>query len=215
MSGQRSIRAFAGLCLAGFLAVGCSQTEEQRAAAERAESSGFRGVALPEPVPAPDFSLRDTDGAEFHFREETAGQLTLLFFGYTNCPDICPVHMANLGAVLGDLDYAQRRRVKVLFVTTDPERDTPEQLRSWLDRIDHTFIGLIGDPDEVNEIQRSFNLPPAVRQATEGGEYTVGHASQVLAITPDGLVRVVYPAGTRQGDWAHDLPRLLAIPADG
>jgi protein SCO1/2 len=212
---QARILPLAGLWAALVAVTGCGQTQEQRAANERADSSGFRGVALPEPSPAPDFQLLDTGGAEFHFREETDGHLALLFFGYTNCPDICPVHLANLAAVLGDLDYSQKRRVKVVFVTTDPERDTPEHLRSWLDRIDRSFIGLVGDPDEVNVIQGLFNLPPAVQQTTEDGQYLVGHASQVLAITPDGFVRVVYPAGTRQSDWAHDLPRLLAFAADG
>jgi protein SCO1/2 len=176
---------------------------------EGSADSGFRGAELPEPFPAPDFTLRDTDGLDFRFRDETAGYLTLLFFGYTHCPDICPVHMANLAAVLGDFLLEQRRRVKVVFVTTDPERDTPEVVREWLDHFDRGFIGLIGDLDTVNEIQASFRLPPAVRQEMPGGEHIVGHASQVVAITGDGLVRIFYPSGVRQADWAHDLPRLL------
>lgn len=180
----------------------------ERSGADSAES-GFRGAVLPDPFPAPDFTLRDTDGAEFRFRDETAGYLTLLFFGYTNCPDICPVHMANLGAVLGDFLSEQRRQVKVIFVTTDPERDTPDVVREWLDHFDRGFIGLVGDLDAVNEIQASFRLPPAVSQEMPTGEHVVGHASQVVAITSDGLVRVFYPSGVRQVDWAHDLPLLL------
>lgn len=171
--------------------------------------SGLRGAELPEPFPAPDFTLQDTDGADFRFRDQTAGYLTLLFFGYTHCPDICPVHMANLAAVLGDFLLEQRRQVKVVFVTTDPERDTPEVVREWLDHFDRSFIGLVGDLDAVNEIQASFRLPPAVSQQMPSGEHVVGHASQVVAITGDGLVRVFYPSGVRQADWAHDLPRLL------
>lgn len=176
---------------------------------EASLDSQFRGAELPEPFPAPDFTLRDTEGGEFRFREQTAGYLTLLFFGYTRCPDICPVHMANLGAVLGDLLYEQRSRVKVVFVTTDPERDNPEVVREWLDRFDRSFIGLIGDLESVNRIQASFRLPPAVRLEMPSGEPLVGHASQVVAITSDGLVRAFYPAGVRQADWAQDLPRLL------
>jgi protein SCO1/2 len=206
MSSSRPFkRVPTGVFLLGVLALtACGE----RSGADSPDS-GFRGAELPEPFPAPDFTLRDTDGAEFRFRDQTAGYLTLLFFGYTSCPDICPVHMANLGAVLGDFLLEQRRRVKVVFVTTDPGRDTPEVVREWLDHFDRSFIGLIGDLDAVNEIQASFRLPPAVRQEMPGGEHVVGHASQVVAITSDGLVRVFYPSGVRQADWANDLPRLL------
>lgn len=169
---------------------------------------------LPEPFPAPDFTLTDTEGDEFHFRDETAGYLTLLFFGYTHCPDVCPVHMANLAAVLGDLLYEQRSQVKVVFVTTDPGRDTPAVVREWLDRFDRSFIGLIGDLESVNAIQSSFRLPPAVRQEMPSGEHVIGHASQVVAITRDGLVRVFYPSGIRQADWVRDLPRLLDLAGE-
>lgn len=176
--------------------------------------SEFRGAELSEPFPAPDFTLLDTEGAEFRFRRETTGYLTLLLFGYTHCPDICPVHMANLAAVLGDLLYEQRSRVKVVFVTTDPERDTPAVVREWLNHFDRSFIGLVGDLETVNEIQAAFRLPPAVRQEMPSGEHLVGHASQVVAITSDGLVRVFYPSGVRQADWAQDLPRLLEVPGE-
>ena len=188
----------------GLAATACIEAGE-----DGSPDSEFRGAELPEPFPAPDFTLRDTEGGEFQFREQTAGYLTLLFFGYTHCPDICPVHMATLAAVLGDLPYEQRSRVKVVFVTTDPERDTPKVVREWLDRFDRGFIGLIGDLERVNQIQASFRLPPAVRQEMPSGEHVVGHASQVVAITSDGLVRVYYPSGVRQADWAQDLPRLL------
>jgi protein SCO1/2 len=202
---SKAARLVTGAVLLGFLApTACGE----RGSAD-SRDSGFRGAELPEPFPAPDFTLYDTGGAEFRFREETNGYLTLLFFGYTHCPDICPIHMANLAAVLGDLLLEQRRQVKVVFVTTDPERDTPEVVREWLDRFDRSFIGLIGDLDTVNEIQASFRLPPAVSQEMPSGEHVVGHASQVVAITSDGLVRVFYPSGVRQADWVQDLPALL------
>ncbi len=164
---------------------------------------------LEEPLTAPDFTLPDTDGSDFHFRAEAAGFLTFLFFGYTNCPDICPVHMANLAAVLDDLLYEERRRVKVVFVTTDPARDKPEVVRRWLDRFDRTFVGLGGDLDVINEIQAAYRLPPAGGHDPEGGDYLVGHAAQMMAVSPDGSIRVAYPAGTRQADLAHDLRLLL------
>ncbi len=208
----------AAAILAGAALFACSDAAIDR----REGAEGWRGVELPEPLDVPDFSLTDTSGRPYRFREETTGRLTFLFFGYTNCPDVCPVHLANLAATLGDLPYAQRRRVEVVFVSTDPERDTPERIREWLDLFDPAFVGLRGPIQRVNEIQGALHLPPAVRQAVEErrGGYVVGHASQVLAVTGDGRARVVYPSGIRQMDWRHDLRQLLALedtvaPASG
>ncbi|MFQ5747020.1 MAG: SCO family protein [Gemmatimonadota bacterium] len=188
---------------------GCrAESPEARAADLRARETGYRGILLPEPPPRPEFTLTDTRGRPFDFVAETDDDLTLLFFGYTYCPDVCPVHMASLGAVLADFPYALRSRIEVVFVTTDPERDTPERLRSWLDNFDPGFIGLRGPMEEVNRIQVALGLPAAVRQETDDG-VLIGHASQVIAFAPHDRVRVLYPFGTRQADWRHDLPRLV------
>jgi protein SCO1/2 len=173
-------------------------------------SGALRGIELPEPWPKPAFTLTDTRGEPFAFRERTAGKVTLLFFGYTHCPDICPVHMANLAAVLAKLPPAVANEVAVVFVSTDPERDTGNRIRSWLDGFDPAFIGLRGSLDSVNVIQQEIGLAAAVpgeRTAADG--YLVGHAAQVVAYTKDDSAHVVYPSRTRQTDWAHDLPRLV------
>lgn len=174
-----------------------------------ASATGYRGWTMPRPQEKVDFTLTDTEGEPFDFRAETEGYLTLLFFGYTYCPDVCPIHMANIGAVLDDFPFEVRNQIKVVFVTTDPERDTPERLRLWLDNFDASFIGLRGGRDEVNEIQIALGLPASVIEETEGGGYLVGHSARVLAFTKDNLAHVAYPFGTRQADWAHDLPKLV------
>lgn len=204
---RSAIPALALAAVAGFATWGCGGTGES--AADRVRESGFRGVVMESPTPKADFTLLDTSGEPFHFREETAGYITLLFFGYTSCPDVCPVHMANLAAVLKEMPWEVRSRIKVVFVTTDPERDTPTRIRQWLDAFDPTFIGLTGSRDEVNQIQGSFGLPPAVLQGGTATDYIVGHASQILAFGLDDTARIAYPFGTRQADWAHDLPRLV------
>lgn len=176
----------------------------------REDASEYQGRVLPQPLEKPDFTLTDTGGEPFDFRQETDGVLTLLFIGYTNCPDVCPVHMANLAAVLKDLSHEVSRQVKVVFVTADPERDTPEVIRSWLDRFDRSFIGLRGTQEEVHAIEEALMLPPSVVDVDEEtGEPFVGHASHVVAFTADGKAHVMYPFGTRQSDWAHDLPKLV------
>ena len=169
----------------------------------------LRGLVFPDPIPKTDFTLADTEGAPFAFVPQTEGYVTLLFFGYTYCPDICPVHMANIAAVLHKLPPQISSRVKVVMVTVDPARDTPERLRQWLDRFDGSFVGLIGSPDEVNAIQRAFRLPAAVKQGSGETDYLMGHAAQVIAFTTDDRAHVIYPSGTRQNDWAHDLPLLV------
>ena len=175
--------------------------------------SGYAGVELDPPAPKPEFVLTDTRGAPFDFRARTAGYLTLLFFGYTHCPDVCPVHMANLAAVLNRLPDEISRRVRVVFVTTDPARDTPERLSTWLGKFDADFVGLTGSPDELDRAQVAAGVTPARPDSAGGTDYGVGHAAQVMAYTPDGLGRVVYPAGTRQVDWAHDIPMLVRVGA--
>lgn len=188
-----------------LLAAGCSRAPAADPGAE------YRGFLLVDARPKVDFVLMDTEGQPFDFRERTDGYVTLVFFGYTYCPDICPVHMANIGAVLKEASPDVRGRVKVVFVTTDPERDTPEQIRTWLDNFDPSFIGLRGDMEKVNEIQVALGLPPAVKgEVEEDGSYLVGHSAYVLAFTSDNLAHLLYAFGTRQVDWASDLPKLVA-----
>ncbi|MDX1394469.1 MAG: SCO family protein [Gemmatimonadota bacterium] len=178
------------------------------------EGGGYRGLELVTPIRVPPFTLTDTSGEPYDFLDETAGSLAFLFFGFTHCPDICPVQLANLAAALGDLPYAERRQVEVVFVTTDPDRDTPEIVRDYLDRFDREFTGLIAPIDEVNAVLASLDLPPAVKEETPGtGDYTVGHVAQIMAVTGDGMIRLAYPGGIRQSDWRNDLPALLRLNA--
>lgn len=194
--------------LAGAASLGCSGGDTE-SAIDRVRASGYRGITMDVPTPKVDFTLDDTEGRPFSFMAETEGYTTLLFFGYTYCPDICPVHLANLSAVLKDLPWEVQNRIKVVFVTTDPERDTPARIREWLDAFDPSFIGLTGSREEVNRIQASFGLPPAQVQAGDSIDYIIGHASQILAFSTDNVARLAYPFGTRQADWSHDLPRLV------
>ncbi len=199
-----------GLALAAMLVVLASVAcGGEDGSADLHDASGWYGSVLENPVPKVDFSLSDTEGRAFHFASETEGSLTLLFFGYTNCPDICPIHLASIAAVMRDFPHELRTRIKVVFVSTDPGRDTPERLRAWLDGFDKSFVGLLGTVERVNEIERSFGLAPSfVDPAQESESYMVGHAAQVLAFTTDNIAHIAYPFGTRQSDWAKDLPRL-------
>lgn len=197
------------VCVA-VLATACRvEAPERSQAEERAQSTGYRGILLPDADARPDFVLTDMNGQTFDFREETEGKLALLFFGYTYCPDVCPVHMASIAAVKRDLSVDEQRRMQVVFVTADPRRDTPERLVSWLGNFDPEFVGLRGTEAEVDSIMLGLALPAAIRDTAAGPDYAVGHASQVIAFPPGDGFRVIYPFGTRQADWKHDLVRLL------
>lgn len=174
-----------------------------------ASDLGLGGTHLAEPWERPDFTLTTTDGEPFSFADETAGRLTLLFFGYTSCPDVCPIHLATLA---GALDQPGVPEPVVVFVGIDPARDTPEAVRSFLDRYDTDFIGLIGTEAELDAAQRATGVPVAIAEpADAAGQYLVGHAAQIVAYTPDDLAHVVYPFGVRRQDWVRDLPLLATI----
>jgi protein SCO1/2 len=171
--------------------------------------SRYQGVELATPSSKPSFTLTDTAGRPYDFAAETADRLTLLYFGYTHCPDICPVHLANIAEVLqrGDIP-----KPVVVFVTVDPARDTPAVMRSWLDKFSPDFVGLTGTPEQIAAAEEAAGAPPSVTEpAGANGDYGVGHTSQVFAYAPDGKGYTVYPFGTRQSDWAHDLPLLAAL----
>jgi len=169
----------------------------------------YRGGLVSPPLPKPKFTLKDTSGIPFDFAAKTQGFTTLLFFGYTHCPDVCPLQMSTIAEAFRKLPPAFADRFKVVFVTTDPERDRPQALRSWLDHFDKRFIGLTGSDAEIAAAQIAANLSPAKRSAVRpDGAYEVGHAAFVLAYTKDNLAHVVYPGGVKEEDWAHDLPYL-------
>ena len=116
------------------------------------------GVELPDPIPKHDFTLTATDGRPWRFREATAGRLTFLFFGYTSCPDVCPVQMAGLGAALRTLPPERARELVTVFVATDPPRDSAQRVRRWLDAFNRDFVGLVGAAGEVRLAEEALEL---------------------------------------------------------
>jgi protein SCO1/2 len=169
----------------------------------------YRGGLVTPPLPKPKFVLTDTSGAPFDFWNKTKGSVTLLFFGYTYCPDQCPMHMANIGAALKKLPPDVSGQVKLVFVTTDPARDTPVELHRWLDNFDRRFVGLTGTPAALDAAQRAVGVPLAQKKNPSYGSYSVTHANFIVAYTKDNLAHVIYPGGVSKDDWIHDLPLLI------
>lgn len=169
----------------------------------------YLGGLVSPPLPKPHFTLTDTSGAPFDFWAKTNGYVTLLFFGYTQCPDECPLHVANVAMSLKRLPVDLQDQIRLVFVTTDPARDDRRVLRAWLERFDGRFIGLTGTDAAIEAAQRAAGLPPATKTARAGGGYAVGHANVVLAYTKDNLAHLMYPGGVTRQDWVHDLTQLV------
>lgn len=219
----------AGTLLAGLAA--CSSGTSVTSAAP---------VALhgPEPSPVPPrpaYVLTDTTGARYDFGARTRGHPTYVYFGYTHCPDECPTAMADLALVLRKVSPELRARTRVVFVTTDPARDTAPVLRRWLDQFSTSFVGLLGSPAEVGAAERASGVPvarpdgpiPTIaghpdRHATEAGTaphqhvgalgYAVAHSALIYAYDAANRLPVVYPGGVTPSEIAADLP-ILAHPA--
>jgi protein SCO1/2 len=169
----------------------------------------YRGGLVAPPLSKPRFVLTDTSGVPFDFWNRTQGSITLLFFGYTYCPNECPMHMANIGTALKKLPPGIAGQVKLVFVTTDPARDTRVELRRWLDNFDKRFVGLTGTPAAIDAAQEAAGVPLAQKMDPPNRNYSVTHANFVVAYTKDNFGHVIYPGGVNEADWIHDLPLLV------
>jgi protein SCO1/2 len=207
-----AIQAFA-LLAAALLLPACSGDDDDEEPATRSATveiidSKFKGVLASPPFPKPEVVLTDTEGEPFDVRADTEGRVLLLYLGYTHCPDICPTHMADIDAVMQDLPPDVTEKLQVVFVTTDPERDTPERVREWLDLFNEDFIGLIPTQDQLDQVLRNLSMQPITKTDLGGGAYAVNHAAYVLAYADDNTAHLVYPLGVTRDVWANDLTLL-------
>lgn len=168
----------------------------------------YRGGEVIPPFDKPDIVLTDSTGKPYDLRKETDGKLTLLYLGYTHCPDICPLHMLDIAQTLKKLPPEQAAKVKVVFITTDPERDTPEVLGKWLAYFNKDYIGLTGSTAAIARLHEQLSMPLPEKTDLGDGEYSVSHAAYVLAFTPDNQGHLVFPSGFSREDWLHDLGKL-------
>lgn len=180
---------------------------------DASDGEEFAGAVLEQQYDVPATPLTDTDGDAFSLTEDTDKRLTLVFFGYTHCPDICQTVMSSLASALTRLDAADREQVDVVFVTTDPARDDGPALRTYLDRFDPSFIGLTGDLDTIIEIGKPMAIAVEKGERLPSGGYEVTHGTQVTAIDHTDTVPVVWTQGTSSGQFADDIHTLLGDPS--
>ena len=164
----------------------------------------YQGFGLVPPQPRPSFTLTDTSGKSYAFGRATAGKPTLLYFGYTHCPDVCPTTMADIGQALRTVPSDVQRRTQVVFVTTDVKRDTGPVMAAWLAHFDtdlpNRFVGLTGTQAQIDAAQAAAH----VQLAEDEGQQ---HSAEVLLYGSDDYARVQYLQSTNEADQiGHDLP---------
>jgi len=179
-------------------------------ACSKSSASTFSGAVLPRPYQVPATALTDTEGKPFSLADSTDHPMTLVFFGYTHCPDECPTTMGTLASALLQLDDADRSHVQVVFVTTDPARDTGPVIRHWLDRFDPSFVGLTGSLPTITKVATDVGVPVLKGKRLPSGGYDVTHGTQVLAVDGKNTVPVVWTLGTTAPEFAHDIHQLLS-----
>ncbi len=173
------------------------------------DDDGLAGAVLPSPYSLRDATLTDTTGASFRLHDRLQAPVTLLFFGYTNCDDVCATVLANITSARGRLSDEQAAQVDTWFVTTDPVRDDPEALRAYLERFDPGFTGLTGPLQTLAAVADSVHVAMQAGRELPSGGYEVVHGTPVLAVLPDGRVPVLWTEDTSAAELAADLDEVL------
>lgn len=162
--------------------------------------SAFRGVAITSPISVTEISMKDANGNFFQMSAQR-GKVVLLYFGFVNCPEECPLTLAHYKQALAILGE-DANNVQIVLVSTDPVRDTPQAMKEYLSRFDPTFIGIPGTSEELGKIWKNYGVT-----VLEGGET---HSSFTYVIDRQGKERLVFTPDSSPEDIAYDLRILLA-----
>lgn len=159
------------------------------------------------------FTLTDHDGKSFELAS-MHGQVVLIFFGYTFCPDVCPTTLSKLSGVVRDLGK-DGARVKVLYITVDPARDTPAVMKAHLSHFGLDALGLTGDPSQIATVAKQYGAAYEVEQAPgSAASYTVSHSTWLYALDTQGRLRTMFPYEASVKEVADGVRTVLAQPLD-
>lgn len=189
---RRSCLAFA----ASLFAAACSR-----------KGPGFHGIDITGAEYGRDFRLADPDG-KVRTLADFRGRFVMLFFGFTQCPDVCPTALARAAEVRRQLD-ADAGRLQVIFVTIDPERDVPKVLGTYTRAFDPTFLGLAGDLATTEATAKEFRA--FYRKVPTGGSYTMDHSAFTYVFDPDGRLRLLLRHDQTAADYTADLKTLMSL----
>jgi protein SCO1 len=174
----------------------------------------YRGTILEPPSPAPAIELIDQYGQPFRLADHR-GEVVLLYFGFTLCPDICPTSLTDIVAAMRELGDAADD-IQMALITVDPERDTPQLLQQYMAAFHPDFLGLSGSTEQLSEVYRTYGVTAIRRELPDSAlGYTVDHSGYIYAIDRAGEWRLIWAHGTPVADLVSDLRALLRDPAEG
>ncbi|MEU1150135.1 SCO family protein [Streptomyces sp. NPDC005863] len=211
-SNRTKLAATALLAAAALTLTACGGDDGKKPVADVSveTDSGKAATVLDQPYEKPNLVLTDTHGKKYDLREETKGKPTLVYFGYTHCPDVCPLTMNNIAVAKKALPKADQDKLKVVFVTTDPDRDTPAELGKWLKGVDADFVGLTGDFATIQAGARQLAISIEPSKKDKKGKIVSMHGTQVFAFSPKtDAGYVIYSDKATAVDYTKDLPKLL------
>ncbi len=168
----------------------------------------FRGSLIDPPVPAADFELTDQHGRAFRLSEQN-GKVVLLFFGYTNCPDVCPLTLSDFKRIKAGLG-SQASDVRFVFITVDPERDTSEVLGQYMQNFEADFIGLSGERQQLEGVWKDYGVYQAKQEVGSAAGYLVDHTARTYLVDQQGNWRLTYPFEMGPEDITQDVRYLLS-----
>lgn len=168
----------------------------------------FHGSVLEPLLPAPEISLTNFDGQPFRLSEQR-GRVVLIFFGYTSCPDVCPTTLAEFRKVFAELG-PRAQDVRAVFITVDPERDTPEKNAGYVSIFNPAFLGLSGTPEELDVVYKSYGVFHERQETVSAAGYLVSHTATVYVIDKQGNLRLTFPYGLGWESMFKDVRHLLS-----
>lgn len=168
----------------------------------------WKGGVVNPPADAPDFTLTSADGQPWTLSQQR-GKVVALFFGYTYCPDVCPTALADLSRVRKQLG-SDADNLEVVFVTVDPERDTPERMQKYVKGFDKSFVGLTGTQEELQKVYKAYGVSATKRELPDSAlKYSVDHTGFIYTIDPSGKMKVLFTPDMKVDDMVSDTRQLM------
>lgn len=205
---SRAVLVACALSLAACSVAGGRSVTNRVAEVSTPNAGHLHGTEIGDVIGRPSLALRDITGSLFDLRNRSSRELTVIFFGYTRCRDVCPTTMADLAEAVRGLHADQRKHLRVVFITEDPHHDTAPVLRAWLDRFDPAFVGLIGGNATSAAALRDLKAPATEVPPVSTEQATVEHSGSVYAFLGNRVV--VYTGGTTPREYAADFRELLS-----